>query len=145
MSVGSDFASSPQAQRQSRTSSASNGSKQRSSATGRESATVTYYRSANVWYEDGNIILAAQKIAFKVHRSFLGKHSSVFLGMIETASKRCSSGKGFLLDDCPTVVVKDDPKELAIFLNMLYDPGNECVSSSSCTVHRIGYIKLDVN
>lgn len=38
-------------------------------------------RYERLWFEDGNIILEAEKTQLRVHKSVLSKHSEVFRGM----------------------------------------------------------------
>lgn len=77
--------------------------------------------SKEVWYEDGNVVLTAEDVAFKVHRSILCRSSDVFRDMFEVAQPSPSNP----IDGLPTVHLSDTPEELALFLKLVYFPGEE--------------------
>ena len=42
-------------------------------------------RDSDFWFEDGNIILISQGVAFRVYRGLLAEHSGVFKSMLHVA------------------------------------------------------------
>lgn len=83
-------------------------------------------RIGDVWLEDGNIILAAQGVSFRVHRSVLSRHSEVFQDMFSFPQPERNSPSPTLYDPeklqgCPIVQLSDSPRELSHFLSALYD------------------------
>ena len=72
----------------------------------------------SLWFEDGNIILRAQNTAFKVHRSLLGRHSTVFEDMFQVPQP---TSPGESIDSVPLVELHDDPQELGDFLDVIYN------------------------
>ncbi|KAJ3528880.1 hypothetical protein NMY22_g9225 [Coprinellus aureogranulatus] len=76
-------------------------------------------RSEAVWMEDGNIILQAENVQFKVHRSVLSKHSPVFADLFKVPQP----GNEPTVDGCPIVELHDHAEDLKHVLLMLYcDP-----------------------
>lgn len=69
------------------------------------------------WYEDGNVILQAEQMQFKVHKSILAGYSIVFkdmfvIGHVDSAAEDSS---------CPTIHMSDAAKDLQIILRIFYD------------------------
>lgn len=85
--------------------------------------TGTLRRSEHLWYDDGNVVLVAENVAFKVHRSILSNCSDVFRDMFELAQLGTSS----IFDGTPTVELSDDAGDLVHILNVLYSHGREYV------------------
>lgn len=73
--------------------------------------------SDDLWLEDGNVILATGKVAFKVHRGQLARHSDIFrdLFMIPQPDDQPK------LEDCSVVELHDSPSDLTFLLRALYD------------------------
>ncbi|KAF6759142.1 hypothetical protein DFP72DRAFT_149159 [Ephemerocybe angulata] len=76
---------------------------------------------SNIWLEDGNVVLQAEKTLFKIHRGFLSRISPIFADVFTMAQP----------DDEPTVEgcpVMQLPGDLAVdiqhALATLYDKGN---------------------
>lgn len=64
-----------------------------SSTTSTISPTAT--RHPDLWFRDGNIVLATHTLLFRVHKSILSMHSSVFRDMFELAGiESCVVGDG---------------------------------------------------
>ena len=79
-------------------------------------------RHKDLWFEDGNIVLLAQGTGFKVHRSVLARHSTVFKDLFLLGSPSADE----TLDGVAVVSLHDDPHELADLLDVLYN-GSKCV------------------
>lgn len=69
------------------------------------------------WFEDGNIILLAGNVAFKVHRSLLCRHSQVFKDLFELSQPSDEEE----MEGVPAVSLHDSPHELSDLLDMIYN------------------------
>ena len=80
---------------------------------------VPVKRSEEVWLDDGNVILQAENVQFRVHRSVLSKHSPVFSGLFKVPHPPGEPN----VDGIPIVVLHDSPEDLKHVLLALYgDP-----------------------
>ncbi|OSD00139.1 hypothetical protein PYCCODRAFT_1371806 [Trametes coccinea BRFM310] len=77
------------------------------------------YNTTDFWFMDGNMILFAGAVAFKVHRGQLVRHSDVFHDMFSLPQPE-EGGQG-LVDGCPWVELYDDPSDVLHLLRALYD------------------------
>ena len=75
-------------------------------------------RSADLYLDDGNIVLVAGNIAFRVHRSQLARHSEVFRDMLAIPSQPDGAE---VSDGCPVVRLTDTPSDVLQLLLALYD------------------------
>ena len=97
---------------------------------------TTWNRHPEFWFADGSIILLAGDVLFRVHKSFLARHSVVFRDMFslpqpsqESPLPPTSSGDGKILecsdhemvDGCAVVRIHDTPGDVASLLYALYD------------------------
>ena len=89
-----------------------------------DTASLSIQRSEDFWYEDGNIVLIAQEVAFKVHRSILSRSSEVFRDMFAAAHPDPPEPFS-ILTECPVVHLSDTADEIKIFLDIMYDQGDE--------------------
>jgi hypothetical protein len=80
----------------------------RSSSVLGEDLTFLYkpVRSSKVWYSDGNLVLQAEDMLFKVHRSILIQRSKVFSDML--AVTQPDNPLEQLVDGCEVVQLRDD-------------------------------------
>ena len=69
-----------------------------------------------LWFDDGNIILRAEIVLFRVHRSMLSRHSKVFEDLFSVAH----SSEDEQLDGVPVITVQDCPLDLGDFLDVIY-------------------------
>ncbi|GJE89564.1 hypothetical protein PsYK624_056670 [Phanerochaete sordida] len=76
-------------------------------------------RHQHLWFDDGNIVLLADNVAFKVHRSLLGRHSIVFKDLFELSQP--SESVDEQMDGVPLVRLHDSPHELADLLDIIYN------------------------
>mgnify|MGYP001335277068 CR=1 FL=1 len=75
-------------------------------------------RSEN-WYDDGSVVLQAEDVQIKVHKSILVQYSSIFS---DTFTMPQPAGKP-TVDDCPLLHLYDSAFDLKHFLRALYgDP-----------------------
>ena len=70
-----------------------------------------------LWFDDGNIVLIAENIAFRVHSSILSRRSPVFKDMFAMPQPMGAE----CMENCPVVQMTDPPSELGDFLNYIYN------------------------
>ncbi|KAI0091069.1 hypothetical protein BDY19DRAFT_933534 [Irpex rosettiformis] len=79
-------------------------------------------RHPNLWFEDGNVILIAEDIGFRVYRGVLARQSEVFRDTFQIPQPAAVEND---LQDCAIVRLSDDSaEEIAIVLNILYNGGH---------------------
>ncbi|KAI0628222.1 hypothetical protein C8Q77DRAFT_1068402 [Trametes polyzona] len=79
------------------------------------------YQTTDFWFSDGNIVLLAGTVAFKVHRGQLVRHSDVFHDMFSLPQPDASEAGQGLIDGCQWVELHDDPSDVLHLLRALYD------------------------
>lgn len=100
---------------------------------------ATLSRHAEFWFTDGSIVLVAQSTMFRVHKTFLSRHSVIFRDMfsLPQPAEGSSAGSaaplahamispeiGVGLEDaegCSVVRLHDSPDDVASLLYALYD------------------------
>ncbi|KAI0350925.1 hypothetical protein OH77DRAFT_1524454 [Trametes cingulata] len=83
------------------------------------SRAVAARRDEECWYEDGNLVLAARDVEFRVYMGPLVKHSPVFKDMLSLPQPDARTG-----NTVPRVDVTDSPEDLRHFLRC-FALGNE--------------------
>lgn len=73
-------------------------------------------RPEKLWFEDGSVVLQAGNVQFKVHRSILAKHSSIFADLFRVPQPVSEP----TLEGCPIVHLQDNPEDLKRVLLILY-------------------------
>ncbi|KAH9481041.1 hypothetical protein JR316_0005560 [Psilocybe cubensis] len=73
-------------------------------------------RSHSLWFEDGSVILEAQKTQFRVHRSILCNYSKVFQDMFTVPQPESSA----MVDGVPLIHVIDDAVDWENVLGIIY-------------------------
>lgn len=81
--------------------------------------TQFFIRDENFWFEDGNIILAARSVGFKVYKGLLAEHSTVFRSMFVVAQGAHAAGEQ-APDGCPVVPLDDSPEDLRQLFRLIY-------------------------
>ncbi|KDR86013.1 hypothetical protein GALMADRAFT_49237, partial [Galerina marginata CBS 339.88] len=74
-------------------------------------------KSADYWFDDGNVILQAENTQFRVHRGNISRHSQVFRDMFSLPQPE----KEPLFEGCPLVHVSDAPQDWENIFSILYD------------------------
>ncbi|GBE89173.1 hypothetical protein BKA93DRAFT_738634 [Sparassis latifolia] len=69
------------------------------------------------WFDDGNIILIARGIGFRVHQGIIARHSTAFHDLFTVPQ---SQNEEKILD-CSFVQLSDSPSDLRCLLRVLYD------------------------
>jgi len=75
-------------------------------------------RSPDYWFDDGSIILEAESTQFRVHRTMLARHSSVFRDMFEIPQP--AHGEP-VVEGCLVVHLSDSAEDIKHMLCSLYD------------------------
>lgn len=66
------------------------------------------------WFEDGNIVLIARDIEFRVYKGILAKHSPVFQDMFSLPpppAPETSRDTAEPIETCPVVHLSDSPED----------------------------------
>ncbi|GJF00082.1 hypothetical protein PsYK624_163610 [Phanerochaete sordida] len=74
-----------------------------------------------LWWRDGNTVIAADGLSFKVHAGILEKHSSVFCELLEELQ---GVEQPEMFEGCRVLRVDDKGEHLAALLQILYDGGS---------------------
>ena len=77
-------------------------------------------KDAELWFEDGNVVVVAQQTAFRVHKSLLSRHSKTF-GEVFTLPQSPDPGAIETMDGCPVVRIPDSSHDFKHLLHALYD------------------------
>ncbi|EIW56895.1 uncharacterized protein TRAVEDRAFT_127777 [Trametes versicolor FP-101664 SS1] len=90
-------------------------------------------RDDEFWFEDGNIVLVARDIEFRVYKGILAKHSPVFGDMFSLPPGPSSEGTTAAADICPVVHLSDSPEDfrhvLRVYISFAADkPSFDAVS-----------------
>lgn len=72
---------------------------------------------SDFWFKDGNVILMAGNVAFKVHRGNLERHSDIFRDMLSIPQPPDAE----TFEDCPLIELHDSPMDLWHLLRAIYD------------------------
>jgi hypothetical protein len=81
-------------------------------------STVTSTRHPDLWFDDGSIVLKVETTLFRVHRTTLCKHSTVFADMFSIPQPLDQ----VTMEGCPVVHLPDSATDFACLLKALYDP-----------------------
>ncbi|GBE89326.1 hypothetical protein SCP_1503340 [Sparassis crispa] len=85
-------------------------------------------QDADFWFEDGNIVLIANRTAFRVHQGVLSRHSEVLRSLL-ILSQPVDEETMF---GCPSVHMSDSPTDLQHLLRVLYDSGMSYFERAKC-------------
>ncbi|KZP23502.1 hypothetical protein FIBSPDRAFT_930555 [Athelia psychrophila] len=75
---------------------------------------------SDMWFEDGNIVLQAERTQFKVHRGTLVQNSSVFSDMLSFPQP---PGPASMVEGCPVVQLSDSANDMTFVLKALFQRG----------------------
>lgn len=82
-------------------------------------------KSEDLWFDDGNVILAVKDTLFKVYRGVLAKASPVFHDMFTMPQPPDAE----IMDGCPLIRLEDAVEDMENFLKVLFN-GLLCVYPS---------------
>jgi len=77
-------------------------------------------KSTDFWFKDGNLTLEVEDTQYRVHRSVLSRHSSVFLDMLELPQAETTTDGAE--DTQIPVCLYDAKKDWDNLLGIIYDP-----------------------
>ena len=77
--------------------------------------------SEKVWFEDGNCVLVAENVAFKVFLGIIEKISTAFAGM-STLPQPADGENAMTYAGCPVIRMEDSANEMTRFLQAIFDP-----------------------
>lgn len=72
---------------------------------------------SDIWFDDGSVILQAESTQFRVHRTILARHSSVFRDIFDVPRPHDES----LIEGCPIIRLSDSAEDIRLALIALYD------------------------
>ena len=76
-------------------------------------------KDADLWFEDGSVIVIAQQTVFRVHRSVLSRHSKTF-SEVFMLPQSPHPGATETIDGCPVVRLPDSSHD---FKHLLHEIG----------------------
>lgn len=82
---------------------------------------------SDIWYEDGNVVLQAEGVQFRVHKSILAQSSSVFRDMFSFPQPP-PSDEDMMIEGCPVVHLTDSAEEVRYVLQAIFE--RKCVVGS---------------
>lgn len=76
----------------------------------------TVERSAQYWFDDGNVVLQAEATQFRVHRSILSRHSPIMQDCLEYPQPEEMP----MIEGCHLVHLADQAKDIDNMCSLLY-------------------------
>ncbi|KAF7978456.1 hypothetical protein HWV62_656 [Athelia sp. TMB] len=94
-------------------------------------------KHADLWFSDGSVILNTDAVSFRVHRSILCKHSTIFSDMFELPGQPQHGAMG-----CPVINMPDSEKDLAYLLRAIFfsvdEGGTKAIKlDAACSILRL--------
>lgn len=86
------------------------------SPNGQQAELNNFSRHQRLWWEDGNVILVAGSVGFRVHRSILGRQSSTLCNVLVSGYDTAERTEG-----CPIVRLSDNTEDATALLSALYN------------------------
>lgn len=78
-------------------------------------------KDPDLWFPDGNLVLEAGGVTFKVYGGLLAAQSEVFRRLLgEAHAKRMELDLSSFADDCPTIRLTDRPDDLRHLLRGIF-------------------------
>jgi hypothetical protein len=71
------------------------------------------------WFDDGSVVIQAEYTQFRVHRTLLARHSSVFRDMFSVPQPIANSE--LLVEGCSVVHLSDSKQDIEYVISALYD------------------------
>ena len=76
-------------------------------------------RSDEIWFDDGNVVVQAEQMVFKVYKGILCRESTLFEGMLALPIPFGDQSDYF--DNCPLIKMSDRAEEIALFLSVMFN------------------------
>jgi len=74
---------------------------------------------SKVWFDDGSVVIQAEQMQFRVHRSMLSRHSSVFRDMFSIPQPPGDLEP--VIEGCSIVHVSESSQDCEDLLTLMYD------------------------
>ncbi len=74
---------------------------------------------ADVWFNDGTLVLKAENKLFRVYGGLLATVSSFFRHLLSTPPPKEGN---IVFEGCPIVLLDDSADDLSCFLKAIFDP-----------------------
>ncbi|KAJ7447507.1 hypothetical protein B0H11DRAFT_2082381 [Mycena galericulata] len=78
-------------------------------------------RSSEVWFDDGTVVLQAEKTLFRVYRGVLAAQSPIFRDTFAIPQPPAQDSETY--EGCPLVLLHDSAHDLKLFLMAIHDAG----------------------
>ena len=85
-----------------------------------EDAETQVLQRSRFWFDDGNVILQAQNIQCRVHRSMLSLHSNVFKDVFNMPQPTDTMSI-LNVGGCPVIALSDEANDLEYVLSIFYE------------------------
>ncbi|OBZ73664.1 hypothetical protein A0H81_06186 [Grifola frondosa] len=79
-----------------------------------------FVRSRDLWFDDGSVVLIAEKIGFRVHKSQLALRCEFFQDMFGLPQPENEESGAEIYEKCPVVRMSDKAEDVADFLRAIY-------------------------
>lgn len=77
--------------------------------------------SSEIWFQDGNVILRAESMLFRVHRGLLSAQSPVLQERLTSLFEPIPTGMTICHEGCPVLSLNDSSRDMTHFLKALMD------------------------
>ena len=74
---------------------------------------------SKIWFDDGSVVIQAEQTQFRVHRSMLSRHSSVFRDMFSVPQP--PGDQEPVIEGCSIVHVSESSRDWENLLTLMYD------------------------
>lgn len=85
-----------------------------------ESLVEEHYGVAELWFEDGSVVIQAEKSLFRISRAILGSRSPVFKDIFTCAESLPESERAYV-EGCAYIRVSDSAQDMTYFLKAIFD------------------------
>jgi hypothetical protein len=83
-----------------------------------DASTSNMTRHRELWFDDGSVVLHVEQTLFRVHRSTLSTHSTVFSDMFLIPQPPSQDA----IEGCTVIKLPDSSDDVESLLKALYDP-----------------------
>ena len=97
------------------------------------SAETDVVRDPDFWYSDGSVVVVAQGVGFRVHKSLLAQQSNAFRDLFMVPTPPVSDPAD-VMDGCPVVRLTDTSHDFRELLQVIY--------CGPLSVHEPGFASL---
>lgn len=88
-----------------------------------------FERSPELWYDDGTVVLQADKTLFKVYKGILSRESSLFRDMFSLPQPATGVE---MYEGCQLLKIHDDAAQMSLFLLALFSSYDFLLSQCTC-------------